>query len=90
MLNFPAPVLSDVSSTPRSEDSEEEKRQRWFEVCLVVLVGCGGPFLNSLYLLKYGPSAMPRVTNVRWLVAMVQEVSGLLLLGYVLSRAGAV
>ncbi len=66
----------------------EEKRGRWFEICLVVLVGCGGPFLNSLYLLKYGPSAMPRVTNVRWLVGLVQEISGLLLLGYVLSRRG--
>jgi hypothetical protein len=43
-----------------------ERRLRWFEVSLVLLVACGSPFLNSLYLLKNGPSAITHISNSRW------------------------
>jgi hypothetical protein len=49
-------------------------------------VAFGSSFLNSLYLLKNGPSTMPHISNARWSIGVVQELTGLLLLGYVLSR----
>ncbi len=72
----------------RTQVSASERRKRWFEVCLVVLVACGGPILNSLYLLANGPGAMPHISNARWTLGIVQEITALLLLGYVLSRRG--
>lgn len=64
----------------------QEKRQRWFEVCLVLLLACGGFVLNGIYLLKNGPGAMPGISNLRWSVGIVQEAGCLMLVGYVLSR----
>jgi membrane protease YdiL (CAAX protease family) len=65
-----------------------EKRQRLFEVCLVLLVACGASILNSFYLLIHGPASLPHISNSRWTIGMVQEITGLLLLGYILSRRG--
>ena len=70
------------------ELSAEERRQRWFEVCLVLLISFGGSILRSLYLLKVGPNGEPQGSNLRWLVGLFQESTALLLLGYVLSRRG--
>lgn len=82
-------VTAEIASSEAAiQVSAREKRMRWLEVSLVLLVACGSPFLNSLYLLKYGPSAMPHISNFRWAVGLVQEATGLLLLGYVLSRRG--
>jgi hypothetical protein len=66
--------------------SADAKRLRWFEVSLVLFVACGTPFLNSLHVLRNGPSAMPLMSNARWSNGIVQEVTSLLLLAYVLSR----
>jgi len=63
-----------------------EKRQRWFEVCLVLLLACGSFVLNAIYLLKTGPGGMPAISNPRWSVGIVQEAGCLMLVGYVLSR----
>jgi hypothetical protein len=51
-------------------------------------ISCGGALLNSLYLLINGPEALPDISSARWTVGFIQEVSALLLLGYVLSRRG--
>jgi hypothetical protein len=65
---------------------QTEKRRRWFEVGLVLLVAFGSSILYSLYLLKNGPQNDSPVSTLRWAALIVQEVSTLLLLGYVLSR----
>jgi hypothetical protein len=57
-------------------------------MCLVLLVAFGGSILNSLYLLKNGPGAMPHISSARWSIGIVQEATALFLLGYVLSRRG--
>ena len=66
--------------------SPRAKRLRWFEVFLVLSIALSGFLLNSLYLLHFGPSAAPHFSSTRWLVGLVHEATGLLLLGYVLSR----
>jgi membrane protease YdiL (CAAX protease family) len=67
---------------------ETEKRRRWFEVGLVLIVAFGSSVLYSLYSLKNGAQSDSPVTTLRWAALIVQEVSTLLLLGYVLSRRG--
>ena len=82
-------AVVDISSTnERTQVPASERRKRWFEVCLVLLVACGSPILNSLYLLANGPGAMPHISNARWTIGIVQEITALLLLGYILSRRG--
>jgi membrane protease YdiL (CAAX protease family) len=80
-------LLQDLpSQSAQPEMSSRAKRLRWFEVFLVLSTALGGSLLNSLYLLHFGPSAAPQVSSARWLVGLVHEATGLLLLGYVLSR----
>src|SRR6267154_1579222 len=81
MSNSPS-VLLDASSQAQTEISPGEKRQRWFELFLVLLMAIGGSLLQSLYLLHFGPSAAPRISSARWLIGLVHEATGLLLLGY--------
>lgn len=68
------------------ESPTSEVRRRWFELFLVLFVSCGTPLLHSLYLLIKGPGAFPQAPEMRWLGGLVQEVSSLFLLGYVLAR----
>jgi membrane protease YdiL (CAAX protease family) len=80
-------AVADISLTnERTLMPASERRKRWFEVCLVLLVACGIPIVNSLYLLVNGPGGMPHISNGRWTMGIVQEITALLLLGYVLSR----
>jgi len=88
MINSSGTIVSSTPTNPRNEVSPEERRQRWFEVCLVLLVAFGGSILNSLYLLKNGPGAMAHISGARWSIGIVEEATALLLLGYVLSRRG--
>jgi uncharacterized membrane protein YhaH (DUF805 family) len=88
MTNSSDTIVSSTPTNPRNEVSPGERRQRWFEVCLVLLVAFGGSILNSLYLLKNGPGAMPHISSARWSIGIVQEATALFLLGYVLSRRG--
>jgi hypothetical protein len=85
--NAQIPVVPFASEAP-TEVSASERRKRWFEVGLVLFISCGGALLNSLYLLINGPEALPHISSARWTVGFIQEVSALLLLGYVLSRRG--
>jgi membrane protease YdiL (CAAX protease family) len=86
MSDSPTTIVDIASTNVRSEVSSHSKRQRWFEVGLVLLVAFGGAFLNALYILQSGPNAAPYMSNARWSIGIVQEVTSLLLLGYVLSR----
>jgi membrane protease YdiL (CAAX protease family) len=70
----------------RRDQPAEARRMRRFEVSLVLLIAFGGAILNSLYVLRNGPGAVPQISNARWSLGIVQEVTALLLLGYVLSR----
>jgi membrane protease YdiL (CAAX protease family) len=82
--------LSTPEATPQAVQPERmpvEATQRWFEVFLVLLVSCGTPLLNSLYLLAKGPGAL-QMSGVRWVSGLLQEVTSLLVLGYVLFRRG--
>jgi membrane protease YdiL (CAAX protease family) len=88
MTASPTTIVSSPSTNPRSEVSAGDRRKRWFEVCLVVLAACGSSIVNSLYLLVNGPGVMPHISNARWTIGIVQEITALLLLGYVLSRRG--
>src|SRR6266567_4143972 len=81
-------IISDSAANSRDELSAKERRQRWFEVCLVMLVACAGYILFALYLLINGPSAASQVSSIRSAGSIVHEVTALLLLGYVLSRRG--
>lgn len=63
-----------------------QKRVRWFELSLVLVIAFGGSFLSSLYLMKAGKAALPMVTEFRWARGFVQEIPCLFLLWYVLSR----
>lgn len=75
-----------VTDRPLPRLPDQEKRQRWFEVSLVLLLACGGFVLNAIYLLENGPGAMSGTSNVRWSVGIIQEAACLMLVGYVLSR----
>jgi membrane protease YdiL (CAAX protease family) len=88
MAYSPATIVSSASTNPPNEVSAGERRQRWFEVCLVLLVACGSYLLYSLYLLMKGPSAAPQSSGLKWAGGILQEATALLLLGYVLSRRG--
>jgi membrane protease YdiL (CAAX protease family) len=88
MSDLPATVVGIAPTEARSQDSVSERRRRWFEVCLVLSIACGGYIVNSFYLMVNGPGAIPHVSSLRWTVGVVQEVTSLLLLGYVLSRRG--
>lgn len=68
------------------ERTAKEKRYRWFELSTVLLVTVGSGFLNSLYLLNNDKGALPGIQDSRWVIGIFQELTGLLLLGYVLSR----
>jgi uncharacterized protein len=74
-----------LSAQTTPEPDQAEKRRRWFELCLVLLVAFGGAILSGVVSLRHGP-----VTNsygqVYWIYAVSQELTILLLLGYVLSR----
>jgi membrane protease YdiL (CAAX protease family) len=81
-------IPSTTPAPPDPEVSDSAKRRRWFEVCLVLLVACGGSIVYAIFLLAKGPSAAPQSSNVRYIAGIAHQFSALLLLYYVLSRRG--
>lgn len=78
-----------IPSEAKPEKLVEDKRLRWFEVFLVVLVAVGGSFINAIYFLKNGPPADPsEADSTGWLFRIVHEITALLVLVYVLFRRG--
>jgi len=86
MTDSQTAVIDSASTGQQTEMSAREKGQRWFEVCLVLLIAFGDKILSALYFLKYCPSAAILSANSRWVSGLVQQVTALLLLGYILSR----
>jgi hypothetical protein len=86
MSSFPVNVDETAPTEIQPKRTADERRIRWFDVFLVLLVACGSSFLNSLHLFKNGPTAIAHVSNARWSIGILQEVTALLLLGYILSR----
>jgi CAAX prenyl protease-like protein len=64
------------------------KRQRWFELCLVLFISFAGSLYNGLYYLNHGPNPTQIITIPRALFAATQSAVTLVLLGYVLARTG--
>jgi membrane protease YdiL (CAAX protease family) len=79
-------IISAATPESFSAGRSESRRLRWFELSLVLLVACARPLLNALYVLIYGRAGAPNVTGAGFLIGVVQEVTALLLLGYVLLR----
>ena len=88
MADFAPALLEIASEGVRPEVASRAKRQRWFELGLVLLVAFGGSLVNALYLLKHGPGARPLQTSGTWVFGTIHEISALLALGYVLARRG--
>jgi membrane protease YdiL (CAAX protease family) len=64
----------------------DDKRLRWFELALVLLVAFSGYILSSLSILNGGTAAETHQKISTYAIGTVHEVISLLLLGYVLSR----
>ena len=86
MSDSPQLAVDAVPALLRTETPKGERRRRWFEVCLVLSVACGGSILHALFALANGPNAVPYNTTERWLFGTLQETIALFLLAYVLSR----
>jgi hypothetical protein len=83
-------VSTEIASIGENEHvavvTGREKRVRWLELSLVLVIAFGGSFLSSLYVLHAGKAAVPIVSELRWARGFVQEIPCLFLLWYVLSR----
>jgi membrane protease YdiL (CAAX protease family) len=86
-LEIVSTELAPVDGNARVEIlTSREKRVRWFELSLVLVIAFGGSFLSSLFLLHAGKAAVPMVSEFRWARGFIQEIPCLFLLWYVLSR----
>ena len=85
MVTTPIPSPESLAVT-LPEISKEEKRQRWFELFLVLALSFGIVLLNSFYLLKNAPGVALKMSALRSLYGFTHEGLSLLLLAYVLSR----
>jgi hypothetical protein len=76
------------ADTPAAAEvvTQAQRRKRWFELGLVLLIAFGGSMLYSFSVLKNGLTPQSAVSNVRWAILALHEGATLLLLVYVLSR----
>jgi hypothetical protein len=79
------PVTEQLATSSRS--SAGGKRQRWFELCLVLFISFGGNVYSGLYYLNHSPSPTSP-TPARMLFSAAQSAVTIILLGYVLARTG--
>jgi membrane protease YdiL (CAAX protease family) len=86
MLNSESSLVADAPAT--ATIVQTEKRRRWLEVALVLIIAFGSSLLYSLYYLISGPPQGPSVSSLKYVAQILQQASTLLLLGYVLSRRG--
>lgn len=83
------PEASSIESTrPISSPSDGEKRQRWFELVLVVAIAFSSSILWSIYVLRGSLGTDTIFDSRRAVLGIVQETGYLFLLAYVLSRTG--
>lgn len=78
-----APEASHVEAQPIVDG---EKRLRWFELFLVVATVFGGYVVRSAFVLAIGKTGPQPLSLLRCAVGIFQETTGLLLVGYILSR----
>lgn len=86
-----SPIVPDPSSQEGQPDKlVRDRRLRWFEVFLVILVAVGNHVLASVHssLQTAGDAAAQALTSVEYLTGILHEAAALFLLGYVLSRSG--
>jgi membrane protease YdiL (CAAX protease family) len=84
MVTSPTVPVETISTRGQSQ-----KKLRWFEVSLVMLVAFGGALLNSVDILEHGPRLTRQMSGGFGTFALViHEATTLLLVGYVLSRRG--
>jgi membrane protease YdiL (CAAX protease family) len=86
MPNSESSLVADASATGIM--AQTEKRRRWLELGLVLLIAFGNALLYSLYYLKNGPPHDLSVSSLRYPALVLQQGSTLLLLAYVLARRG--
>jgi membrane protease YdiL (CAAX protease family) len=79
-------VLSAGLSATQSELSVSDKRQRWLEVFLILVIALGNSFVASIYLMGNTQSQPTQLTTLRSLFGVIHESVSILLLIYVLSR----
>jgi membrane protease YdiL (CAAX protease family) len=86
-------VSNEIETAPVAEAAPAEipaepadKRLRWLELSLVLLVCFAEAILGSLGILKEGPSAAKHASQIGYATGIVHQLAGLTLLGYVLGR----
>jgi membrane protease YdiL (CAAX protease family) len=85
---FPAVQAPEETVAPDIQLNSSDRRLRWFELALVLLLTVGGSVISAVATLKYGPSIESSHSNLRWVASGFHEILGLILLGYVLRRHG--
>jgi membrane protease YdiL (CAAX protease family) len=86
MIDIPASLGESAALDSALTTSTNPKRQRWFELGLVLLIAFLTPIFNSLYFFQRGTALQLGQGNSRWIFGLIHETTCLLLLGYVLSR----
>jgi membrane protease YdiL (CAAX protease family) len=86
-------VFNDIETVPVAQAAPAEvpadpadKRLRWLELSLVLIVCFADSILGSLGILKDGPSAVRHSSQMAYATGIVNQVAGFTLLGYVLWR----
>ncbi len=80
MVEIPASLSNSAARDPTLTASANPKRQRWFELGLVLLIAFLTPIFNSLYFLQRGTAMQWGQGNSRWMFGLIQETICLLLL----------
>lgn len=81
-------VTTEYSAPPigaPADDLIDNRRLRWFELALVLLISFGSFLSSIVYMMKLSKSGSP-FPAYDWGLGLVHEAGSLLLLGYVLSR----
>ena len=70
------------------EDPRASKRLRWFELVLLLSIALGSYIFSSVFILVTGQYNAPSSQAYQWGFSLFNEVTALLLLGYILARRG--
>lgn len=81
------PGLGHVDRTKSEFGTPQDRRRRWFELILVLLVAFAGPTFTAIYSFGTGATALSPVSlGARQAYDLIREATVLLLLAYVLGR----
>jgi uncharacterized protein len=79
-------IPADASLEVSVDGARASRRQRWFELVLLLSIAFGQPIFASLHVLKNGQAALGNGRTSQWPLLLFHEITVLLLLGYILSR----